>query len=130
MKNLPRYRFRKISIVPEHHKARKGRGHPKKKEPVTVSYTLYAELEDDPKSIQQETQKLGRFVLAINDLELSPYILLEYNKGQDAVEWGFRFLKYKLFRVSEVYLKKNSGIQALGMIMVLCLFIYSMVEFR
>ncbi len=31
---------------------------------------------------------------------------------------------------SEVYLKKNSRIQALALIMVLCLFIYSMVEFR
>jgi transposase len=73
---------------------------------------------------------LGRFVLATNDLELSPDTLLEYYKEQCTVERGFRFLKDKSFRVSEVYLKKNSRIQALAMIMVLCLFIYSMVEFR
>ena len=73
---------------------------------------------------------LGRFVLATNDLELSPDTLLEYYKGQGTVERGFRFLKDKSFRVSEVYLKKKSRIQALAMIMVLCLFIYSMVEFR
>ncbi len=32
--------------------------------------------------------------------------------------------------MAEIFLKKNSRIQALAMIMVLCLFIYSMVEFR
>lgn len=96
---------------------------------MTVPYILNAEIEHDPEFIQQEMQKLGRFVLATNDLELSSDTLLEYYNGHCAVERGFRFLKDKSFRVSEVYLKKNSRIQALSMIMVLCLFIYSMVEF-
>ncbi len=56
--------------------------------------------------------------------------LLANYKGQGAVERGFRFLKDRSFRVSEVYLKKPSRIQALAMVMVLCLFIYSMTEFR
>ena len=130
MKNHPSYRFKELSIVPVNHKARKGRGRPKTDEPVTVSYTLDAEIELDPGYVQREMPPLGRFVLATNDLELSPDTLLEYYKGQGTVERGFRFLKDKSFRVSEVYLKKNSRIQALAMIMVLCLFIYSMVEFR
>jgi transposase len=46
------------------------------------------------------------------------------------VEHLFRFLKDKSFRVAEIFLKKNSRIQALAMVMVLCLFIYSMTEFR
>jgi len=46
------------------------------------------------------------------------------------VEGLFRFLKDKSFRVAEIFLKKNSRIQALAMIMVLCWFIYSMTEFR
>ena len=46
------------------------------------------------------------------------------------MERGFRFLKDRSLRVSEVYLKKPSRIQALAMVMVLCLFIYSMTEFR
>lgn len=62
MKNHPRYRFRELSIVPVHHKARKGRGRPKTDEPVTVSYTLDVEIEHDPEFIQQETQKLGIFI--------------------------------------------------------------------
>ena len=43
---------------------------------------------------------------------------------------GFRFLKDPSFRVAEIYLKKPSRIQALAMIMVLCLFVYAMTEFR
>lgn len=66
----------------------------------------------------------------MNDIALSPDTLLEYYKGQGVVERGFRFLKDKSFRVSEGLSQKNSRIQALAMIMVLCLFIYSMVEFR
>jgi len=130
VKNHPRYRFKDLSFVPVTHKTRKGRGRPKLEEPVAVVYTLHAELEHDPAYIQQEKRTLGRFVLATNDIALSPDTLLEYYKGQGVVERGFRFLKDKSFRVSEVYLKKNSRIQALAMIMVLCLFIYSMVEFR
>jgi transposase len=73
---------------------------------------------------------LGRFVLATNDPELSADTLLTYSKGQGSVEGGFRFLKDKSFRVAEIFLKKNSRIQALAMILVICLFIYSMTEFR
>ena len=68
---------------------------------------------------------MGRFVLATNDLALSPDTMLKYYKEQGTVERGFRFLKDKSFRVSEIYLKKKSRIQALAMIMVQCLFIYS-----
>ncbi len=130
LKNHPRYRFKEISVVPVKHKAQKGRGRPKVDEPVTLAYNLKATIEYDPEFIRQETQKLGRFVLATNDLALSPDTLMEYYKEQGTVERGFRFLKDKSFRVAEIFLKKNSRIQALAMIMVLCLFIYSMVEFR
>jgi transposase len=44
------------------------------------------------------------------------------------VEKGFRFLKDKSFRISEVYLKKPERIEALSMVMVLTLFIYSVAE--
>jgi transposase len=130
LKNHPRYRFRELSIVPVKHKNRKTRGRPKLDESLTISYLISAEIEPDSETIEREKQKLGRFVLATNDLELSPDVILEYYKNQGTVERGFRFLKDKSFRVSEIFLKKNSRIQALAMIMVLCLFIYSMVEFR
>lgn len=130
LKHHPRYRFQELVIEPVTHKTRKGRGRPKADEPVVVSYTLHAEIEHDPAYIEQEQRTVGRFVLATNDLALSPDTMLKYYKEQGTVERGFRFLKDKSFRVSEIYLKKKSRIQALAMIMVLCLFIYSMVEFR
>ena len=46
------------------------------------------------------------------------------------MERGFRFLKDTSFRVAEIFLKKTSRIQALAMVMVLCLFIYALTEFR
>jgi len=70
------------------------------------------------------------FVLATNDPELSVDTILTYYKEQGKVEGLFRFLKDKSFRVAEIFLKNNSRIKALAMIMVLCLFIYSMTEFR
>jgi len=54
--------------------------------------------------------------------------MLEYYKNQAAVERGFRFLKDKSFRISEVYLKKPERIEALSMVMVLTLLIYSVAE--
>ena len=70
--------------------------------------------------------KLGRFVLATNDLDLPPDRLLAQYKNQAQVERGFRFLKDNSFRVSVVFLKKPTRIEALAMIMTLSLFIYSL----
>jgi transposase len=54
--------------------------------------------------------------------------MLQYYRDQNAVEKGFRFLKDKSFRVTEVYLKKEERIEALSMIMVLSLLFYSIAE--
>jgi len=126
-------RSRKVSdleIVTITRKQEKKRGRPKNGEPVLLSYKITAGIEHDPEVLADERRILGRFVLATNDPELSADELLANYKGQGAVERGFRFLKDRSFRVSEVYLKKPSRIQALAMVMVLCLFIYSMTEFR
>ena len=75
-------------------------------------------------------RNFGRFVLASNQVDLDPEVMLNYYKGQQAVERGFRFLKDKSFHVSEVYLKKEERIEALCMIMVLSLLIYSFAEWK
>ena len=56
--------------------------------------------------------------------------MLNYYKGQQTIERGFRFLKDKCFHVSEVFLKKEERIETLCMIMVLSLLIYSFAEWR
>ena len=81
-------------------------------------------------ALTEERKKFGRFVLASNDIDLDPDAMLNYYKGQQTVEHGFRFLKDKCFHVSEVYLKKEERIESLSMIMVLSLLIYSFAEWK
>jgi len=104
------------------------KGRPAKNEDVDTVYSVDSQLEIVPAVIEQEKARLGRFVLATNDLELDADSILKYYKGQQSVERGFRFLKDKSFRVAEVFLKKESRIEALSMIMVLCLFVYAIAE--
>ena len=51
-------------------------------------------------------------------------------KEQGCVERGFRFLKDPLFLASSVTVSKPERIMALSFIMVLCLLIYRLAEFR
>ncbi len=130
LKKHPRYQFGELEIVTISRKAEKKRGRPKTGEPVVLSYKIAAEIEHNPKVVEEERRILRRFVLATNDPELSVDELLANYKGQGAVERGFRFLKDRSFQVAEVFLKKTWRIQALVMVMMLCLFIYSITEFR
>jgi len=65
-----------------------------------------------------------------NVTTLSGSEILEIYKEQMHVERGFRFLKNKSFLISETYLKKPQRIESLAFIMVLCLMIYSLLEYR
>ena len=126
----PRCRLCELATTTITRKREKKRGRPKNGEPVQLSYKISAEVEHIPEVLAEERRILGRFVLATNDPELSVDELLTNYKAQSAIERGFRFLKDRSFRVAEIFLKKVSRIQALAMVMVLCLFIYSLTEFR
>ncbi len=104
------------------------RGRPGKEDQVILAYSVDTSLEINHAFVEREKIRLGRFVLATNDRDLDPETVLNYYKGQQSVERGFRFLKDKSFRVAEVFLKKERRIEALSMIMVLCLFVYAMCE--
>jgi transposase len=58
---------------------------------------------------------------------LSTYqpINLSTYKEQQGVERGFRFIKDPLFHLSGVFLKKPERIDALMMVMTLCLMVYN-----
>ena len=129
-KGHPGYLLQDLEFNTINRKAEKKRGRQRADEPMVVSYRISAEITVNETFIQKEKAKFGRFVLATNDLGLSPDELLTNYKNQGTVERGFRFLKDKSFRVAEIFLKKTSRIQALAMIMVLCLFIYSMTEYQ
>ena len=76
---------------------------------------------------------LGCFVLGTNDTgagRLGAAKLLETYKSQQQVERGFRFLKSPDFLVSSLYLKKPERIEALLMVMTLCLMVYAAIQHR
>ena len=123
-----RYQFEELSIESKSHRLNGKRGRPKKGEEVETYYSVKAKIVADEQAIVRKREKLGRFILATNDTGLTADEILSYYKSQSTVERGFRFLKDKSFHVSEVYLKKESRIEALAMIMVLCLFIYSIAQ--
>lgn len=75
----------------------------------------------------------GRFILATNDLDVENYSdkrILEEYKEQQKVEGGFRFLKDPWFMVSSIFLKKPSRIEALMMVMTLCLLVYNVAQYQ
>ncbi len=126
----PHHRIKNLQISPCVEKIEKRRGRPKKDEPLSLNFKIEAEIEIDEDALNEERKKLGRFVLASNKTDLEPVLMLNYYKGQQTVERGFRFLKDKNFHVSEVYLKKEERIESLSMIMVLSLLIYSFAEWK
>jgi len=119
-----------IRVLSKTKKKNGRKGRPGKDEAVETVYIVDSHLEIIPDVIEQEKTRLGRFIVATNDLDLDPDSVLAYYKGQQSVERGFRFLKDKSFRVAEVFLKKETRIEALSMIMVLCLFVYAVAEWH
>ncbi len=126
----PHHLLKDIQIHQVAEKVEKKRGRPKNDEPITLSFKIEAKIELNDNTLKEERKKLGRFILASNKTDLDPEVMLNFYKGQQTVERGFRFLKDKCFHVSEIYLKKEERIQSLCMIMVLSLLIYSFAEWR
>jgi len=82
---------------------------------------------------KERLEKAGFFVMASNELDqqaLSDKEFLEIYKGQDGCEKGFRFLKNPEVVSSSLSLKKNERIEALLMVMTLCLFVYACLEHK
>lgn len=83
--------------------------------------------------VSQEAFRKACWIIATNILEpeeLSDEALSTTYKEQGGVERGFRFLKDPLFLASSVFVKKPERIMALSLIMVLCLLISRLAEFR
>ena len=128
-KALKYHRLGELVIKQKRVKSNPGR--PKKDAPITIKYYLETRLERDGEKISFSLQKKGKFIIATNELDselLSNRDLLDNYKGQQSVERGFRFLKDPLFMTSSVFLKTQERIIALGMIMCLCLLVYTLAQ--
>jgi len=109
-------------------------GKPKAGEsPQIVGYQVRGKSERSADKISKKESTLGRFILATNELDderlPDDEILSEY-KQQSQVESGFRFIKDPCFQVSSVFLKNPHRIEAIMMVMTLCLMVYNMAQFH
>ncbi len=100
---------------------------------VVVGYKVETSFEKNQAAITNLLNKKGRFILATNELDSENYkdeqLLQEY-KEQQNVEGGFRFLKDPWFMVDSIFLKSPRRIEALMMIMTLCLMIYNVGQYK
>ncbi|MEL7431547.1 MAG: IS1634 family transposase [Chlamydiota bacterium] len=98
---------------------------------VEVSYHLQARIVEDKGKIEEKSAFLGRVIIATNELnaeKLSSQEMLVNYKEQQRLERGFRFLKDASFMTSSVFLKKQKKIIAPGMVMCLCLLVYTIAQ--
>lgn len=116
------------------HSQYQGKGRPRKQaSPVSFQWQVMASVSIDYPRVVQEVIRKACWIVGTNVLEdatLSEQALIDTYKDQGSVERGFRFLKDPLFLASSVFVKKPERIMALSFIMVLCLLVYRLAEFR
>lgn len=102
-------------------------------EKIVSGYKIEASFSSNDDEIEKALNKKGRFILATNDLDIEIYtdemILREY-KEQQNVEGGFRFIKDPWFMVDSIFLKSPKRIEALMMVMTLCLLVYNIAQYK
>lgn len=124
------HRLEHLSVEQHPHYAKPGK--PKADAPPShISYHLKADIVQDSLAVATRQRRAGRFILATNrltDEQLSPADGLKTYKKQQGNERGFGFLKDPLFFTSSVFLKSPERIMALGLVMGLCLLVYTLGE--
>jgi transposase len=120
-----------VQAVEQKRHSKAGRPARGSKPEKTGVWLLSAQLVRNPTAIEAEQQQAGKFVLATNMLDVQQLpgteVLSEY-KAQQSVERGFRFLKDPLFFTSSVFLKSPERVEAVAMVMGVCLLVYSLAQ--
>jgi transposase len=128
--SLKYHRLAELKFIAQPHYDKAGR--PRQDEqPTRITYCVQATLVPNPEVIEVEMTRVGRFILATNVLdatELSTDDALREYKDQQSNERGFRFLKDPLFFTSSVFVKSPKRVEALAMVMGLCLLVYSLAQ--
>ncbi len=116
------------------HPRHAGKGRPRKEaSPTTYQWQIVATVTVNQPRVDEEALRKACFIVGTNELEsaaLSDQELVATYKEQGGVERGFRFLKDPLFLASSVTVSKPERIIALSLIMVLCLLVYRLAEYR
>jgi transposase len=128
------YRYHLIQHTIEAIEKYECRGRPNPLTPKVVQgYRVNYTIVENEEAIAATLMKKGRFVLATNQLnkeELPAEKMLTQYKEQQSVEGGFRFLKDPWFMVDSFFVKTRRRIEALMMIMALCLLVYNFARYR
>lgn len=112
------------------------RGRPKKGEkrvPERYEYRLKLSFEEDKAKVDTLREEAGCFVLLSNlassseKTEWDAEGLLRLYKSQSGIEQNFGFLKNPVI-INSVFLKKNSRIEVLGMVLLISLLIWRLIE--
>ncbi len=116
------------------HSRHAGKGRPcKEASPTTHQWQIVVTVTVNQSRLDKEVSRKACFIVGTNELKseaLSDHELVTTYKEQGGVERGFRFLKDPLFLASSVTVSKPERIIALSLIMVLCLLVYRLAEFR
>jgi transposase len=127
-------KFHEVTFSIVEVKKYKSKGRPKADElPQTIGYKIEFNLYLNEQKIAEMRTRKGRFVLATNQLDemiLSNEEVLSEYKGQSGTERGFKFIKDDTFQVDSVFLKTPERIDALMMVMTLCLMVYGVSEYE
>ena len=128
------YRYHRIKYTIESVEKYECRGRPNPLTPkILQGYRVIHTILENEDAITSTLTKKGRFVLATNQLnqeELPSEKMLSQYKEQQSVEGGFRFLKDPWFMVDSFFVKTRRRIEALMMIMTLCLLVYNFSQYR
>ena len=87
-------------------------------------------MELDTQTLREQEKSLGYFVLAtdqLNQREVADTEVLEWYKEQEQVEEGFGWLKGPA-AFAPIFLKKPQRIMAIGVVFLMALMIYTLVE--
>jgi transposase len=132
LKGKPTWLEGQSEVVAHPRHASKGR--PRKAASVpTQQWQIVATVTVNQQRVAEEALRKACFIVGTNELEskaLSDQELVTTYKDQSGVERGFRFLKDPLFLASSVFVKKPERIIAVSLIMVLCLLVYRLAEYR
>jgi transposase len=127
-------KFHRVKGVIEAISKHASRGRPKPgAEPQVIAYRVAGTVLADNEKITQHKRKKGRFILATNQMDkilLPDADILQEYKNQSQVEQGFKLIKCDDFQVSSIYLKNPSRIEALMVVMTLCLMVYNIAQHR
>jgi transposase len=129
VKKQPYLRFSRLEIKAKGHVVNDKPDRPKDDIP-RKNYFIAAEVVLDDEMVARERRALGRFILATNDLTLTPYNILKYYMEQSQIEKGFSLLKGRDFRVSEVLLDNSFRIQGFSCVMTIILFFNALLEYK